>query len=528
MRLIPIKITYMRKLYLLFVLALVAAVSSSATPVKKSAGSKVNNSAAVEIKADAAMSRADGAPEGEWTSLGTGLMTDEMVTYLFKLRPLTWEVEILQSVENPNFYRVVAPYGEKFAEALLAQENIRLDEGEYDNEGKCMLTIDTTDPEDVYFPKTYIGCDWGYGEMYIGIPSSAKVYFRDGIFGAPPRGVAVGDDDGAVAANISGRFRIVLPGVEATDFALEITPSSPCYPTLQASNSITIGGDIASIKYTIGYNLQEDEMVSYYKQVAARGYDYTMEPELEYEMSGERKETIIMVGFDYNGNEVAYAWASYYYIPDETDDWMSLGEADFTDDAPGVLISNMEPVTYKVEIQEHKYRKGYYRLVNPYDSKYPYHTNPDRYHTDHNHYVYINAEDPDLVYIEESPMGCDWGYGAMRISSYVQYFLDAGYDMEEIVELEMGGTLENNVISMPEESVLFSMLGYESGDWYESNLSGEFSVVIPKSGVEEIISSDSENAAPVYYNLQGIRVEKPSKGEVYIMRKGSTVRKVVM
>ena len=105
----------MRKFYLLFVLALAAAVSSSAAPAKRFTESRVKSPANVEMKAKTAMSRAHEAPEGEWTSLGMGLMTDDMVTHLFKFRPRTWEVEILQSDEDPNFYRVVAPYGEKVA-----------------------------------------------------------------------------------------------------------------------------------------------------------------------------------------------------------------------------------------------------------------------------------------------------------------------------------------------------------------------------------------------------------------------------
>lgn len=58
-------------------------------------------------------------------------------------------------------------------------------------------------------------------------------------------------------------------------------------------------------------------------------------------------------------------------------------------------------------------------------------------------------------------------------------------------------------------------------------ISGTFPLVIvedPSSGVNSI-ESDT-NTEPVYYNLQGIRVEKPTRG-IYLMRSGNTVTKVV-
>lgn len=45
------------------------------------------------------------------------------------------------------------------------------------------------------------------------------------------------------------------------------------------------------------------------------------------------------------------------------------------------------------------------------------------------------------------------------------------------------------------------------------------------TGVDNIISDDDNDAAPVYYNLQGVRVANPDKG-IYIMVKGNTSKKV--
>lgn len=53
----------------------------------------------------------------------------------------------------------------------------------------------------------------------------------------------------------------------------------------------------------------------------------------------------------------------------------------------------------------------------------------------------------------------------------------------------------------------------------------ELKVVLGDAGVEGIIVD--ENAAPVYYNLQGVRVAEPTQG-LYIVRRGNTVAKEIV
>ncbi len=46
-------------------------------------------------------------------------------------------------------------------------------------------------------------------------------------------------------------------------------------------------------------------------------------------------------------------------------------------------------------------------------------------------------------------------------------------------------------------------------------------------GIENVIDGDDSDAEPVYYNLQGQRVENPGRG-IYIMRKGSKTEKIAL
>ena len=50
------------------------------------------------------------------------------------------------------------------------------------------------------------------------------------------------------------------------------------------------------------------------------------------------------------------------------------------------------------------------------------------------------------------------------------------------------------------------------------------------AGVDDVIIDNENdiNAVPVYYNLQGIRIANPKAGEIYIMKKGNKVTKILM
>ncbi|MDE6403152.1 MAG: hypothetical protein K2K86_05010, partial [Muribaculaceae bacterium] len=68
---------------------------------------------------------------------------------------------------------------------------------------------------------------------------------------------------------------------------------------------------------------------------------------------------------------------------------------------------------------------------------------------------------------------------------------------------------------------IIAFIGYRNGNYQLSIV--EFA---DASGVDAVIG---DNNAPVeYYNIQGIRVEHPAFGGMYIKRQGSTVSKVIV
>lgn len=521
----------MKKLYSLLSIMALAAFAMSASPVMKH-HAELKPVKKVEIKnasvATKAPLKAGAAAITDWKSLGMGSMTDDMVAPWYQMEPVTYSVEILQSESAPTQYRVMAPYGQAFADAMKKQNNYTLTDTKYDKAGVKYIDIDASNPDDVIFHKTMIGCDWGEGEMYIGISTSGTVKLVDGVFTATINGMAVGDDSGAVAANRNGKFRIVLPGAKAADYSVNIAPASQCLYDLKFSATVSLGSEALNVKWYVFPDIQEDELLSLVKQVAAEGPAYPMVEKLEYEMDEYvKKETLVIVSVDAVGDVASYDWVTYYNMTDRGESWKSIGMGKFTDDIATALLS-MPVSTVDVEIEECEGHPGYYRLVNPYGEAYAY-SKPGQFHADHNHYVYLNAINPSRIYIEESPIGVDWGYGMARVSSYTEYFLGAGFDWEDVDELEYYGTYENGAFTFVETSVLFSMLGYDNGDWYEANASGGTKIELPEGYVylasvkDEIVIP--EEGEVVYYNLQGIRVERPANG-VFIRCAGGKSEKV--
>lgn len=178
----------MKRHFTLFALVMATVMTAGAATLTKTATPFKADKKGMPKAALVAKANEHNFPTGEYKSLGKGLYTDDMLLPAFGYEPMTWEVEIQQSTEDPNFYRVISPYGKAFADAMLATNNVQLTETQYDSAGTTKLDIDASDPNNVYFAKTMIGLDWNYGPVYIGIPSSKQVTFKDGIFTAPVKG----------------------------------------------------------------------------------------------------------------------------------------------------------------------------------------------------------------------------------------------------------------------------------------------------------------------------------------------------
>lgn len=149
--------------------------------------------------------------------LGKGLIRDDIITSLFTVDNVEWEVEIYENTNQPgyiflkNAYTSLYPYNEP---------------GDYVTEDKYFV-VNIADPNRVIIPSQGLGMDWNpteYGEFIVG--TTAPGTLKDNIITFPVKGLLVGmmiysDGDFGWYANTNGLFRIALPGAVLTDFTME-------------------------------------------------------------------------------------------------------------------------------------------------------------------------------------------------------------------------------------------------------------------------------------------------------------------
>ena len=96
---------------------------------------------------------------GIWKPIGKALYTEGLVSTVFGVQNLTYEVEVEQDVLNSHLIRLVNPYGEAYPYNSP---------GDYSNV-KHYMVFNLKDPEGVYMDGYhYSGMDWGYGEFVFG------------------------------------------------------------------------------------------------------------------------------------------------------------------------------------------------------------------------------------------------------------------------------------------------------------------------------------------------------------------------
>lgn len=185
----------------------------------------------------------------------------------------------------------------------------------------------------------------------------------------------------------------------------------------------------------------------------------------------------ISISFSGDDYTTPYGFSKYTFSAVIPAPWVSLGYATYTDDCMTTFF-NVENIPYKVEIQENSLQPGYYRLVNPYGAAYPY-NEPRDFDGSKDYYMYIHAENPNMVYLEPFETGMDWGYGVITIRSLADHYLEGGNALEDIAAAGYCGTLENGEITFPVKGMLISMARQDDGAWYYGNTGGKFSLLLP-------------------------------------------------
>lgn len=512
-------------------------------------------------------------PVHDWVEIGTGMMTDDITPSYFDYYGVTCttlEVGVEKDAANEGWYRIVNPWKNYTQTDIITNEG-----GTLTKNDDITIVIDASDPDYVRVLKGDIGMDDGYGTSYLigftelagvnlGIDDDVTQEEADARAGKLSEGVITFDQknslmllqDGAYYnCNRDGKFCLVLPGEEtAIDYTLKAELGSLFCPADDGKYHITFHGDerIPGVKY-IGspiYPGSDEEIDAMILRLVEEGQVVPVNTEVAIDISDATGEEYFafFCAVDAEGNlaeDLPYYTA--FWVPDtNTDGWSTLGNATMTEGFISALLPNDFPTeSYQVEVQRNIANPGLYRIVDPYNP-WSHAANYTVKH-DHSHYIYFNAEAHDNVYIMESALGLDLAnFGEAGIGSgYYDMLRQYGPELLEWIGVTSGGSITDNVLSFDNTAdIKVYFLGLndwfntnlkinpdynaETDGYYDQYLAGDFKLDmtgLDLSGIADITADDA--AAPAqYFNLQGIRVQHPEAGNVYICRRGTKTQKI--
>lgn len=461
-------------------------------------------------------------PKGEYRSLGTGTYYESIFSFWGGEDQTFWPVEIEESVDVPGWFRL-QPYKDLNP---ITQSIGRTDD--------TYMYINATEPGFVWMEDLIL-----YDGQYLfsqnvpetGWPAQYSFYatYEDGVISFEDAWINTyvygANDDGQWFHTDTQNFFIAMPGVKIGDYRLKMT-SEFCARDGKPWIGFEVGEDVAAIYAATARGIMEldyglaEYIVKNGDPISVELAEFTVD---NLEKNGRGLYSVCLVALDDNGNIVNSATAAVFVEIDDPDNWETFGRGFWQEGIVSPHIDGLTMTQVNVDIECHKTIKGYYRLVNPlkeHEQLSPYLITD----ANHNHYIYINATDPDYVYLEESEIGLETPNGQSAVWSYVGMRLAQGYSLDDLKGYGFFGSLENDVISFPDDMLLYAEPGYFGGRFVTSGdrVKIYLKKTIPGSGFDDIVS-DSD--APVeYYNLQGIRVTAPADG-IFIRRQGNTVSK---
>lgn len=254
-------------------------------------------------------------------------------------------------------------------------------------------------------------------------------------------------------------------------------------------------------------------------------------PEVKF-TEGEGRYTIGFTTYDADGNALYMSTGVIYYMPEDAANWQSIGKRKITD---GFLpdVYGHEPIPYEVEVEKSLVTEGLYRVVNMYGDTHPYAAEIWEHTLDFPVYTYFHCEDPEACYISETSTGTIFdASGEVTISSVPEaYFVRHGYDMEAARKLypDGFGKLTGGTYTFPSGSLIasaFVLLEANYG-WLEVGKGNPLTLQIYPEASIDTVQEEISDEMPEYFNLQGMKIVNPETGNIYIMRKGGICKKVI-
>lgn len=259
------------------------------------------------------------------------------------------------------------------------------------------------------------------------------------------------------------------------DFNFEgnyVDPSGQEYAMVQ----IVPSSDIDNFSYkVVAGALSADELKAAQEELADDTETATYKGALTVRipLDEEGDYTIVTVGYDEAGKNVCAGGQTFSFESvAKPSDFDSIGWCEYTDGIFAGLYA-FDPLTWEVEIQEHKEMPGYYRLVKPY-AGWPILGGDESLMHQGKFYLYLDAQNPKCVYLETS----DLCVAALKqfpepyVLSFGYYHkLTANYTDRQVILAGEAGTLKNDMITFPTAKLLLGTNGESS--LYYANIDPE-------------------------------------------------------
>uniref|UniRef100_UPI00402873CE hypothetical protein n=1 Tax=Prevotella sp. TaxID=59823 RepID=UPI00402873CE len=300
-----------------------------------------------------------GASAYEDVEGGKGKFRDGLISALYGIEVLEYDVQIQQDAHTPGIYRVVAPYGQKGWSGANPWYKA-FDE----NESNTDMIIDATDPD--YLNNTgplntrvtlntravditaisYVQFLLDNGNSLDLIKSKKPELFgtfKDGIFSFPAKSILMYlGSDGPYYGNSDGMLRVAMPGVVLKDYSVGVEYLGRMTDTNDKDNAVfnlTFGADVTTVKYALvkeGEDLNKTESGIIDGSVEATEISEAGRVEVPFEESGN----YYLVTVSYENGEAKGADATPITLKSSKD-----AEEQFEEVAYGVFTLGVEDIS---------------------------------------------------------------------------------------------------------------------------------------------------------------------------------------
>lgn len=238
-----------------------------------------------------------------WNSLGECMYTDDILTSVYGIDNVSFPVEVQESGTTPGLYRMKNVYHQD--SPFYSFYNFSDGRGTSEN---YYIIINATDPTSVTIGSQPLGFSLdGFGDLGVATYKVTPGTLVNGIITFPKNGLAlILSPERAVAANINGLFKLMLPGaIEPATVAIDYLGQFMS-PAGLSSAMLTFTADQNTVlyKYAVvaGNISKDDEKI---EQTAQGIIDGTIESESEvasaevkYPISVAGAYTVVAVPFD--------------------------------------------------------------------------------------------------------------------------------------------------------------------------------------------------------------------------------------